>query len=266
MVEEKEDEGIVRLPDLQQILARDLLRDFFETHREQVFYSRQIEVRYEDQFFHWITNRALRDLSEEGFIRSEARALKTGGKIKLMWHKSFRFYKRSAARLVALVEEYADPNIGGALGLHGESMVLEGFARSRFVLMGRDVRQFNGKNWDKSEHDLDFIFERDSVAYGVEVKNILGYMDVREFEIKISLCKTLGVRPVFAARMLPRNWIRELIESGGYAMILKYQLYPWAHRELAKRVAQELGLPVDAPRRLEDGTIDRFVRWHTKNV
>ena len=62
------------------------------------------------------------------------------------------------------------------------------------------------------------------------------------------------------------SWIKELVDAGGYAMILKYQLYPWTHVQLAKRVAKELALPVDAPKALADGTMDRFVRWHGKKV
>jgi hypothetical protein len=61
------------------------------------------------------------------------------------------------------------------------------------------------------------------VVYGVEVKNTLGYMDYEEFHTKMRLCDHLGIRPVFAVRMMPRTWIRELIDSGGYAMILKHQ-------------------------------------------
>ena len=109
---------------------------------------------------------------------------------------------------------------------------------------------------------MDFIFERDGKAYGIEVKNTLGYMDRVEFEIKIRLCRHLVVRPVFAARMLPKSWINDLINVGGFALIIKYQLYPWAHRELARKVRSELELPVDAPRRLSDGTMARFLRWH----
>lgn len=67
---------------------------------------------------------------------------------------------------------------------------------------------------------------------------------------------------MFVARMLPRTWINELIESGGFALILKYQLYPWTHKDIAARVAKGLGLPVDAPKALADGTMKRFVRWH----
>jgi hypothetical protein len=165
-----------------------------------------------------------------------------------------------------LVEEYADPNIGGVVGLHGEFMVLEGFARCEFVMRGRNTREFGGRSWTLTGHNLDFIFERDGLAYGVEVKNTLGYMDYDEFHTKVEICQFLGLRPVFAARMLPKTWINELVLAGGYGLILKYQLYPWSHKELAKRVARELGLPVDAPRALAEGTMQRFLGWHRKHL
>jgi hypothetical protein len=61
-------------------------------------------------------------------------------------------------------------------------------------------------------------------------------------------------------------WIKEVIDQEGYVMILGHQLYPWTHKELAERVASILGLPVSAPKSLADGTMQRFVRWHRKNV
>jgi hypothetical protein len=50
-----------RPADPQQVRAVAALRAFFDQQRESVFSSRQIEVRFERQFFHWVTNRALRD-------------------------------------------------------------------------------------------------------------------------------------------------------------------------------------------------------------
>jgi hypothetical protein len=134
-------------------------------------------------------------------------------------------------------------------------MVLEGFARSEFVMRGRNTRSFAGKTWEATDQNLDFIFERDSLAYGVEVKNALGYMDHDVFEAKTQLSRFLGITPIFAVRMMPTSWINELNKTGGFALVLKYQLYPWTHKELARRVARELGLPVDAPRALEEGTM-----------
>lgn len=100
----------------------------------------------------------------------------------------------------------------------------------------------------------------------MEVKNTLGYIEYEEFQIKTAICQKLGIRPVFAVRMLPRTWIHELVNVGGFALIFKYQLYPRTHKDLARKIAVELGLPVDAPRALEDGTMARFMKWHQRNV
>ena len=113
----------------------------------------------------------------------------------------FRSFRRDAATLVSLVGQYSDPNVCASLGLHG-------------------------LRWTETGHDLHFIFERDEVAYGVEVKNSLSYMEQDEFRIKIRLCKHLNVRPVFAVRMLPRPWIIELVSAGGYAMIFEIPAVP----------------------------------------
>lgn len=255
-----------RPPDPAQEQARERLRKYFEDKKEAVFFSRQIEVQFENDFFHWVTNRALTDLIDEGLLQSEKRELTTGGTIKLMWNRRYRYYKRAANRVVALVEEYADPNIGASLGLVGEMLVLEGFARKEFVMKDRNTNVYGGRKWTESGHDLDFIFWRDSVAYGVEVKNKLGYMEYDEFKTKIPLCIKLGIHPVFVVRMIPKNWIHELSQAGGFALILKYQLYPWTHRKLAVRIAKEFGVPVDAPKSLYEGTMERFMRWHKKNV
>jgi hypothetical protein len=240
------------------------LRRFFEAKKDRVFYSRQLEVIHERQFFHWITNRALRHLVELGELQGERRQLRSGGSIQLVWHRSFRYSRRAAVRVVQLVEEYSAANMGGALGLQGELLVLEGFAKAQFLLRGRNTRSFDGKTWSETGHDLDFIISRDTRSYGVEVKNTLGYLPDGEFRVKIKLCEHLGLWPVFVVRMLPKTWIKELTAVGGFALILEHQLYPWSHRDLAQRVKRDLGLPVDSPACLEDGTMQRFLRWHLK--
>jgi len=210
-----------RPSDPREAEALEDLTAFFREHREQVFFSRQLEVQNEGKHFHWITNRALRELKGQGLLQGETRPLKAGGSINLLWHRSYRFHKRSAANLVRLVEEYADPNIGGVLGLHGETMVLEGFARSEFVMRGRNTRSFGEKTWEATGQNLDFLFERDGITYGIEVKNTLGYMDHDEFAAKIRLSQFLGIKPVFVVRMMPKTWMNELIEAGGFGLVLK---------------------------------------------
>lgn len=255
-----------RPPDRRETEARAALERFFDANREAVFFSRQVEVIHEATWYHWVTNRSLRDLIASKVVQSEVRALATGGTVHLMWHRGHRYFRRDAQRVVRLVEEYADPNIGAAIGIQGELLVLEGFARQQFVMRGRNTNAFGEMKWVETEHDLDFIFERDGIAYGLEVKNTLGYMSHEELEVKVRMCAALGLKPLFVARMLPKSWINEVVAAGGFALILKYQLYPVTHRELAQRVQRELKLPVDAPRALNDGTVGRFVRWHERNL
>ena len=247
--------------------ARTELGKFFEEQNEAVFFSRQIEILFEGRFFHWITARALRNLVEAGRVRREVRAIpSTGGAIHLFWNRRYRYYRRAADEVVRLVSEYAHPNVAAAIGIHGEGMVLGGFADSEFVLKARETSEYQGRRWTRTNHDLDFIFERDDLAYGVEVKNTLGYPAHEEISIKVMMAKFMRVTPVFVARMLAKTVINEIWKAGGFALILKYQLYPYSHRELAKRVAEELRLPVDSPRRLSDGTMKRFTDWHSKRL
>jgi hypothetical protein len=260
------DEGPASAVDGAQVEARNEVEKIFLQNKERVFFSRQIEVRLEDKYFHWITNRAIREMIGEKVIVGEKRRLKTGGEIHLIWNRNYRYYRREASKVINLVEEYADPNIAGAIGLNGETMVLEGFARHEFVMKGRNTKKYKDNEWNLTDHNLDFIFEKDGLLYGIEVKNTLGYMDYKELEIKIKMCKELGLKPVFVARMMPKTWIKEIIDEGGFCLILKYQLYPWTHKELAKKIAKELNLPVDAPRIIEDGTMARFIRWHKKRM
>lgn len=246
--------------------ARNTLAAVFDEERARVFFANQLAIRHEQQFFHWITARAVDVLIGEGVVRTESRKLSSGSDIKLLWHRSHRYYKRDAKRVVRLVEEYGSPNICAALGLQAEALVLEGFARREFLLRGRHANQFGRKKWTKTAHNLDFIFERDGRVYGVEVKNTLSYMKQSELVTKIEMCDHLGIVPVFAVRMLPKNWINDVVQAGGYAMIMRFQFYPWSQAALAKEVATELGLPVDTPRSLADGTMDRFLAWHAKKL
>ena len=261
------DANQAREGDPVELQARKELREFFDQHNEWVFFCRQIEILFEGRFFHWIIARALRNLVGARRVKTEVRRIpSTGGPIHLFWNRKYRYYRRAADEVVRLVSEYAHPNVAAAIGIHGEGMVLGGFADPEFVLKARETNEYQGRRWTRTNHDLDFLFERDEVRYGVEVKNTLGYPQSGEIFIKLVMAKFIRATPVFVVRMLPKSVINEIWKAGGFALILKYQLYPYSHRELAKRVARELGLPVDSPRRLADGTMKRFIDWHLKRL
>lgn len=249
--------------DTEEDKARARLLAHFVDNREKVFYSRQLEVLFEREYFHWVTNRALRRLIEEGHVVMEARRLDIGSEIKLVWLKSFRFYKRAANEVFNLVNRYTSAATDGTLGMQGEHLILAAFARRQFLLIAEEANSYKEAAWTHTGHDLDFIFEKDGVGFGVEVKNTLGYLDVDEFVTKIRLARHIGIRPVFAVRALPKTWAEALIQSGGYAMIMGFQFYPWTHQKLATEIREKLMLPVDTPKKIEQGTMQRFESWIT---
>lgn len=252
---------IKKVEDSDEARARARLLAHFEDNPELVFYSRQLEVMFEHEYFHWVTNRALRRLVDERRIISEPRKLDIGSEIKLLWHNKYRFYKRSATETFNLVNRYSSSATDGTLGLQGEHLVLAAFARGQYVLTGEAVNEHNGIKWRKTNHNLDFIFTSGDTSYGIEVKNTLGYLGIEEFVTKVKMCLHIGVKPVFAVRALPKTWADALIQAGGYAMIMNFQFYPWTHTDLAGEMRDKLHLPVDTPRKIEAGTMQRFWNW-----
>src|SRR4029453_8078396 len=146
-----------RPPDPQEEDALAALRDVFAKQRARVFFGRQLAVQHEDRWFHWTTHRALARLEEEGFIKGEVRPLKYSDEVHLMWHRSYRYPRRQADRIVEIIESYLDPLMSRAIGRQGEWLVLEGFMRRQFVLVERAANAYRERAWTESNHNLDFV-------------------------------------------------------------------------------------------------------------
>ena len=115
-----------------------------------------------------------------------------------------------------------------------------------------------------TDHNLDFIVERDNIPYGCEVKNTLGYIDKEELLVKLDICDHLRIKPLFIMRISPKSYNYEIITRGGFALIFETQIYPFGHDGLIEKIAEILDLPVDCPRAIPDGIMNRFMKWHEK--
>jgi len=138
--------------------AKDDLRTWFKDKPATIFYGRQIEVIFEKKYFHWITHKALRELTTEGTVSSEIRTTENGNKIRLYWSKENRYPKRAIGRLVEEVEQHSKPDITRAIGNHAETLFGFAGARAGFGVIGPNVKSYRGINWDMTEHDLDWIW------------------------------------------------------------------------------------------------------------
>ncbi|MGH9497623.1 MAG: hypothetical protein ACRD3L_00625 [Terriglobales bacterium] len=246
--------------------ASTKLLEFMEANPDEVFYEMQLEVIFEDAFFHWITVKALAQLRNAGSIGSSIQILDDVGHIRYYFCNKNRYWKRKAAEIRKLVEQFSRSAFTSALGQQGEMLVDAGLPNVGFLPKARDVRAFAGTEWTETKHNLDRIFEKDGVLYDTEIKNRLSYISQNEFYIKLKMCEKLGVRPLFIARMMPRSYVYELFKKRGFALLMKYQFYPFGSESFAAEVRGRLALPVDCPKRLEEGTLQRLLKYHNHVV
>lgn len=235
-----------------QKLKRILLTQL-ESDRDKVYYQRQLEVIYEKQYFHWITDRAIRELENERLILVEWWPIRIGlysDEIKIITSRRNRYFRRNAKEIASLIEEYADPAVTQDIGFMGETLFKLAYAASGFCLVGENTNEFDGKKWIKTNHDIDFIVEKRGKLFGCEVKNTLGYIDKREMETKLQLCKFLGLVPIFIVRYSPKVWNHELFNQRALIQIFETQIFPPGRADLANRLRNKLSLPVQASRQI----------------
>jgi hypothetical protein len=55
-------------------------------------------------------------------------------------------------------------------------------------------------------------------------------------------------------------------QAGGFVLRFDWQLYPFGAEAFAQEIHERLGLPVDCPRAIEAGTVQRLLNWQSKNL
>ncbi|MCP8314245.1 MAG: hypothetical protein H3Z53_07740, partial [archaeon] len=122
-------------------------------------------------------------------------------------------------------------------------------------------REYKGKIWTQTAHDLDFVVEykNGQLALGVEVKNTLSVMPRDEIDVKIRICDFLGIKPVFAIRWVKPH-VEEIKNRGGFAWMFKTQIYPPGYEDLVRQIFKKMGLPVTVRTDLPPKTILPFQR------
>ena len=239
------------------------LRKFFAESPARLFYSTQIVTALEREHFHWITGRALLELANNKEIQRSSVTI-VGSPVNFYAHPKHRYWQRERNELVELLTQIFNPDFAQAIGRHGELMFDAALGRAGFRAKGQNVNAFNGKIWQESNHNLDRIYVRDGVAYGAEIKNTQNYIEKEELEIKIRLCKHLGVIPLFIMRFAPKSYMFQIIQSGGFGLLFEEQMYPLGHTQLLRVARQTLGLKIGSPKDVKEGDIQRFVKWHEK--
>lgn len=244
--------------------AVPVLEAHFQAQR-QVFYLRQLQVMFEKKFFHWITAKAVRQLVAADRVKLEVQPLLPlgAGVVNFLFHPSVRYWRRDVNRKLGLIRRFSTEDVGRACGRQAEILFSRVLMMKGFTFVAENARAYGGQEWTETGHDLDFIFARDGIAYGCEIKNRFEYIERDELEIKMAMCHTLGLRPLFIVRAAPGSYIHTVQLAPGFTKVFVSHIYPFGYMDLVKAIKAEFdGMPVDSPRDLPATILDSFVAWH----
>jgi hypothetical protein len=227
--EEQEDYGPVWQPDAYFIEAQKEIRNLYEADKESVFYVRQLQVKFEKKYYHWITHNALMGLLKTGYLKDFRIEREKGTSTRYFIHHSNRYPVRKISKLEEVVEEYSQDLITRSCGHRAEDLFCKALALRGFMPVAIKVKECNDKKWIKTNHDLDFVFKRDGIEYGCEIKNTLGYIEKEELDIKIEMCNFFQVKPLFIMRYSPKTYNKLIYDNGGFALLFVSQIYEISH-------------------------------------
>jgi hypothetical protein len=210
---------------------------------DSVYHIGQLEVLFENRHFHWHTNRAAIHLRNNRTL-SERQATLGDITAQLVWRSNVRYIEREAKKHASLIAEYSSEPINKATGAYAETLVHLGLSKLGLRVVARNANAYAGLTWTATDHDLDFIVESPTTAYGVEVKNTFEYMPTDEFNVKLDMCAHLGLLPVFVVRIRHSAQWKQAKAAGGIIYQFKSKLFPPGQDALVGRIWRQMRLPV----------------------
>lgn len=225
------------------------------------YHRKQIEIIFESKYQHWVTDRAVTSLIQEGFLREQPFQLPTIG-LNFVCRHDRKNIARATKERAEIVRAYSAPNISKGTGDQAEFWCLHLFRSNSFNIVGRKTKVYQGIMWTKTLHDLDFIVEKDGIVYGVEVKNWFPYVDDDLYDIKLEICAHLGIRPLFFFRMSSYQQIDKAKNQDGRVLIFKSKIFPPGNEKLVRNIWNKMRLPVSIWQDVPPPIVRNLLAYH----
>lgn len=206
----------------------------------------------------WTTDEALNQLVKEKKLKTWKKRSKRGINVSFFRNNNVRYFERNAQKMLDLIDYYNNNDL--ELGKYAEHLAEKMFYKLKFDVEDKNANEFNGKKWNKSNHNLDLIVSKDGLFYGVEVKNRFEYIKTDEFEIKMfKICSHLNLIPILIVRMIPKKFYMSLTRKGGFAFIFKRKVFPFGQKIAVKNLYKNTLLPVGVDDKLSEKKEKKFV-------
>ena len=220
--------------------------------REQVAYRNEFRYRLEREFFHTVTDYALRRLDEGKAYSEGLKLARTGlpGRRSIAQGTPNVFYKATATDYPPLLpimkkklelSEFVS-EMAGCAGFHAQYLWRDAFADLGYRILKEDVSEFEGKKVEGG--DIDFVAEKDGVRFGVEVKNGLEYPNDLGNKVRVAI--ELGTIPVMVVRRVAWDVYANLKKYGVLTKIYETCIMPSSYESVVAECVEVLGMPLIA--------------------
>lgn len=162
---------------------------------------------------------------------------------------------------IKIINEYSNPNLQLEVGEWGEFLVKNMFEKYGWRVAARHVNEYRGVQWPKSKENLDFIFRKNDVAIGVEVKDALEYIKPKELGNKTEMCFYLGILPCFVLRKAPRMYQDLVNYHDGFISYFLTKFYPYHYTDLVRQIYEQTRLPVNVWWQIPEKVQEILNRW-----
>lgn len=237
-----------------------------DCNKDCPFHKRSLQVLFEEDYPHDITLKAVQALVQEGFLKQRTVPIDSI-EAHFLHRYNVRYIIRLTKQPADLIRQYSDYRISKATGDYAEMLFGFMFRLNGFKVVARNVSEYDGTKWIKTQkYDLDFIIEKDSITYGVEIKNTFDYMPPDEFQAKLDVCQRFGIVPLFPLRCPSDRQFEIMRDVGGLALKFKTRIFPPGQEQLVHEIWGFMRLPVFVWKEIPQGIEKRFIDFHNKQL
>jgi predicted RecB family endonuclease len=233
----------------------------------EVAYDRELRYRLESEFPHDKIGQAITKLRREGKVKQYHLPGRKGKE-----EAPNTFYALPGSDYRSLLPKMREKfelavaviDISSAMGLYAEEVWYNAFRErgwrvypERIEEIG-NVRKFRDLEATRdTKVGIDFIVEKDGIAYGVEVKNKLPYPS--QLLEKIIVMVDLGLIPLIIARWLNPSQINAIKKLGGFYVVYKTAIYSPTYKELIDKAVKVLGFPIECRDKVDDEYFEKNI-------
>jgi len=236
--------------------------------KDSVFYKKQIQVIFEEWYPHDVTGKAVNEFINEGFLKEEPRTFGVSSNVPIsfVFQRTRRYVSNEIKNRIKIIERYSDDELNDGCGKYAEVLFNHMFEKNRFAIVGTDTNTYKGKTWTKSARNIDFIIEKDGIAYGGETKNTFDYIPQDEFEDKLDMCQFFGILPIFPLRYPSPQQYAMMEGVGGLALTFKTRIFPPGNQKLVTEIWNYFRLPVNVWYKIRTPIENIFLSYHQQHI